>query len=237
MKHIFFLIAVLVVSLTTAQTADAHAIWIESNTKAIKNKAHEVKIIYGDYAEEIIEPTSKWYSDLKTLEVWVTSPSKKKTKLLLTDATDHLVSSFVPIEDGMYYITTVHVTKDLGGTTKYEFSSVASVLSGKASAEFAAVEQPLSVTVKPNAYKANDLIELQVSKDNQPFAKAEVQIMSPGGWIKTVKTNDKGQVSFTPKFKGNYIIEASEYKEEAGEWHAKKHTHVWKGSTTRILVN
>lgn len=236
MKHIFYIIIIWAISSAATLSASAHAIWIESNTIAKKNTAHEVRIVYGDYAEEIIEPTFKWYSDLKTLEVWVTTPSKKKTKLLLTDAKDHLASSFVPDEDGLYYITTVHSAKDLGGTTKYEFSSVATVFSGKGNADFSPVVETLSVTTSQNIFKTGNVIELQVNKGNQPFINAEVQVMSPQGWIKTIKTNDKGHINFTPRLAGKYVIEASEHKKELGEWHGKQHTHVWKGSTAHILV-
>ena len=236
MRRIIYLIVIMLGTAVFAQTADAHAIWIESNTTAKKNSTHPVKIVYGDYAEGVIEPTSKWYSDLGTLEVWVTSPSKKKTKLALTNADDHLASSFVTDEDGLYLITTVHATKDLGGTTKYEFSSVAPVLSGKANADFSAISETLSVTVKPKVFKAGEVVELQVRNGIDPFANATVQVMSPQGWVKTIKTDDKGLISFTPRLKGDYIIEASEHKKDAGEWNGKQHTHVWKGSTAHLLV-
>ena len=237
MKKIIFFFAVIAAYTGVVQTANAHAIWIESNPAATKNKAHEVKIFYGEYPEGEVEPTAKWYSDLKSLEVWLTSPSKKKTRLVLTDATDHLNSSFVPDEEGVYFITTVHATKDLGGATKYEFSSVAPVLSGKTASLPAAPEIPLAIIVAPKTYRADGVVELQVRKGSEAFVGGEVMIMSPEGWVKTVKTNDKGQVSFTPKLKGSYVIEASEYKKETGEWNQKQYTHTWKGSTTRILVN
>ncbi len=216
--------------------ANAHALWIESNAKATKNKAHEVNIFYGEYPSGVSDSTAKWYSDLKDLDLWVTSPSNKKTKLELKDLSTHLTSSFIPDEDGLYYVTAVHSTKDLGGTTKYEFSSVAPVLSGKAAAA-PKLEQPLAITVAPNPYKTDSKVDLQVWKGGQAFVDGEVLIMSPEGWVKTVKTDSKGQVSFTPKLKGSYVIETSDYKKEAGEWNEKKYTHTWKGSTTRILVN
>jgi uncharacterized GH25 family protein len=216
--------------------ANAHAIWIESKAKATKNKAHEVKIFYGEYPSGVTDSTAKWYSDLKDLEVWISSPSNRKTKLELKDLSTHLSSSFIPDEDGLYYISTVHTTKDLGGTTKYEFSSVVPVLAGKAAAS-PKLEQPLAITVSPGSYQTGSQVGLQVWKGDHVFADGEVLIMSPEGWVKTVKTDNNGQVSFTPKLKGNYVIETTHYQKEAGEWNAKKYTHTWKGSTTHILVN
>ncbi|WP_276345646.1 DUF4198 domain-containing protein [Daejeonella sp. JGW-45] len=236
MKKLFLIIAV-IAGFGTAQTAEAHALWIESNSRATKHKAHEVNIFYGEYPSGVSDSTARWYSDLKNLEVWVLSPSQKKTKLELKDLSTHLSSSFIPDEDGIYYVSSVHTTKDLGGTTKYEFSSVVPVLTGKAPAALTVPEQPLSVLVQPNAYKTNELIRVQAWKGGQAFAGGEVLIMSPEGWVKTVKTDENGQVSFTPKLKGSYVIETSDYKKEAGEWNAKPYTHTWKGTTARILVN
>ncbi|KUG09161.1 DUF4198 domain-containing protein [Solirubrum puertoriconensis] len=237
MKFVVLFLAVVAAYLVGLPTAAAHAVWIESAAKATKNKAHEVKIIYGDYAEGAIEPTAKWYSDLKTLEVWVVSPSQQKTKLTLTDAGTHLTASFLPEADGLYYVTTVHATKELGGTTKYEFSSVAPVLVGSAPPALAAPASPLAIVAAPKAYKAGAPVEAQVWKAGQPFKNGKVELMSPEGWVKTVKTDADGKVVFTPKLKGTYVLEASDYQEQAGEWHQKPYTHFWQGSTTRILIN
>ncbi|TGE21018.1 DUF4198 domain-containing protein [Hymenobacter metallicola] len=236
MKTILLFLAVVAVGLAGPHTADAHAIWLETSAQAAKNKAHEVKIFYGEYPEGELEPTAKWYSDLKTLDVWVSGPGQQRTKLTLTDATTHLVGSFTPSQDGVYYLTTTHTTKDLGGTTKYAFSSVAPVLVGKA-AVVAAPAAALFVLVQPKAYKANDPVEVQVWKDGKAFQEGKVELMSPEGWVKTMKTDVNGKVTFTPRLKGSYVLEASDYQPEAGEWNQQKYTHSWHGSTTRILIN
>lgn len=237
MKKVLLSIVALIACLTLTQQANAHAIWIESNSKGSKNKPQQVKVFYGEYPEGVADPVEKWYSDLKGLQVWVISPSQRKSQLTLTNAKDFLSASFTPDEDGVYYVTTVHATKDLGGTTKYEFSSVAPVLVGSPITAPAAPAQSLALIVAPKPYKVNDQVQLQVWKDGQAFVGGEVLVMSPEGWVKTIKTDDKGQITFSPKLKGNYVIEASDYKKEEGKWNDKDYTHSWKGSTTRILVN
>ncbi|MBT2559427.1 DUF4198 domain-containing protein [Hymenobacter sp. ISL-91] len=242
MKTLFaFLLLAATYLLPGLSAASAHAVWIESITKATKNKAHGVKIYYGDYPEGVIEPTQKWYSDLKTLEVWVVSPSGKKTQLPLTDAATHLTASFTPTEDGLYHLTTVHVTKELGGTTKYEFSSVAPVLAGSATTTTttaaAAPQVPLSIVTAPKSHRVNTPVEVQVRKDGQPFQDGKVELMSPEGWVKTMKTDANGKLVFTPQLKGSYVLEASDYQAQTGEWNQQNHTHFWQGATTHIVVN
>jgi uncharacterized GH25 family protein len=236
MKILTRFLALATVYLLGMYSAVAHAIWIESPAQAAKNKVHEVKIFYGEYPAGELEPTAKWYSDLKTLDAWVTSPTQQKTKLTLTDAGTHLLGSFTPDQDGVYYLTTVHTTKELGGTTKYEFSSVAPVRVGSAAA-ITAPAVPLAIVVQPKAYKANAPVEVQVWKEGKVFPDGKVELMSPEGWVKTVKTDAAGKVTFTPKMKGSYVLEASDYQKEDGEWNQQKYTHFWKGATTRIQVN
>jgi uncharacterized GH25 family protein len=237
MKKTFHFFGIMILCMGMLQTAAAHAIWIESDAKAVRNKAHDVKVFYGEYPEGNPDSTQNWFSDLKNLEVWVTSPSKKRIKLVLNNAATYLSGSFIPEEDGVFYITTSHQTKELGGTTRYEFSSIVPVLSGKADVSSAVPDNLLAIIVQPKIYKANKVIELLVIKNGGAFAGKEVTIMSPDGWVKTVKTNDRGEVSFTPKSKGSYVIETSDYKKQEGEWNEKKYSHTWHGSTTRIQIN
>lgn len=236
MKKIIIILTVL--AACVGLEANAHAIWIQSNLKATKSVAHDVNVYYGEYPEGQADSVQKWLSDLKDLEVWLTSPTGKKTKMALKDAETHLTSSFIPDEDGVYYVSTVHTTKELGGATKYEFSSVVPVVSGKAgSALVSAPASALVISSQPKAYRTNQSIELFVQKEGEALAKGEVSVMSPEGWVKTLHTDDKGRVSFIPNLKGRYVIEASDYKKEDGEWNGKAYTHAWKGSTTSFVVN
>lgn len=236
MKKLTVLFLVLAAYVAAGLEANAHAIWIQSNPKASKNKAHEVNVFYGEYPEGKPDSVGKWYSDLKDIEVWVISPSQKKTKLELKDVSTHLTSSFVPDEDGVYYISTVHSTKDLGGTTKYEFSSLVPVAAGSAAAG-SAPASPLAIISEAKPYKASQPVELQIRAEGQPLKKGEVSVMSPEGWVKTLHTDENGKVSFVPQLKGRYVIEATSYKKEAGKWNEKDYTHTWKGSTTSFVVN
>jgi uncharacterized GH25 family protein len=236
MKNIPVLVSMLAALLTFPQFTEGHAIWIESKAQATLHQSHEVKIFYGEYPEGAADSTKKWFSDLQSLDVWVVSPTKKKTKLTLRDAATHLAGSFVPDEEGMYYVTTAHTTKELGGTTKYEFSSVAPVQTGSGAATVAAAEQQLAVIARPGIYRTGNTITVQAWNNGTPFADGEVVIMSPEGWVKTLKAGQNGSVTFTPRLKGSYVIETSDYKPEEGQWNDKKYTHSWKGATTHIVV-
>lgn len=237
MKKIIVLIFAIVAIVGATLEANAHAIWIQSAYKATKNKAHEINVFYGEFPEGQPDAVAKWYSDLKDLEVWIISPTQKKIKLDLKDVSTHLTSSFIPDEDGVYYITTVHCTKDLGGTTKYEFSSIVPVAVGYVVAEVLAPVSTLAILAEAKSYRAMRPIELQINKDGSALTKGNVLIMSSGGWVKTIQSDAKGKIFFTPPFKGRYVIEVSSSAKESGKWNEQDFTHTWKGSTTSFVVN
>src|SRR5690606_29854676 len=95
---------------------------------------------------------------------------------------------------------------------------------------------PLAVVAEPKYHKNNRVVELQVWKGQEALSDTEVVIMGPTGWVKNIQTDEKGQASFTPQWKGDYVIETSAYNKEAGEWNGQPFTHTWQGATTRIIV-
>ncbi|MBE8714335.1 DUF4198 domain-containing protein [Sphingobacterium hungaricum] len=235
MKYWKPLFTLLLLWITSVNLAEAHAIWIEASPIANKNQPQTVKIFYGEYANAEIEPTQDWYSDLKTIEVWLISPSQKKTKLTLSDQKTFLQAEFTPEEDGTYFVSTEHAAKDLGGQSKYVFSSVIPVQVGKSPSQVKPASA-LAVTAQAKTFTLKDDVTLQVTAKGIAAANAEVLVMSASGWSKTFKTDQNGTINFKPLWKGNYVIETSTYQEQAGKWNDKGHTHVWQGSTTFIQV-
>lgn len=236
MKWIAQYIVLSVVALLTTQFVSAHAVWIETEGKAAKNRVQVVKVFYGEFPEGLPDSTSKWYSDVKTLEVYVTSPGGKRTKLVLEDAFTCLNASFTPEEEGLYYISTEHTAHDLGGTTKYTFIAVKAVLVGAPQAADRLPDVSLAILTDPAGYSIKKEIELSVLKNGQPYAGGEVQIMTAAGWVKTIKANQEGKIRFTPVLKGAYVIETSTYTKQEGEWNQKAFTHAWSGATTHLIV-
>src|SRR5690349_17315106 len=130
MNKLKLLLLLIFFSIGTVQL-HAHALWIETASTGKKGQAQDVKVFYGEYASKELEETGKWYSDVKDFTLWLTVPGKEKVQLNTTAGTNFFSASFTPEEDGIYLLTVSHEAKDLGGATKYEFSSVAAVAVGK----------------------------------------------------------------------------------------------------------
>jgi uncharacterized GH25 family protein len=236
MKNLLQL-TLLLIALTIGQSAFAHALWVETNPSATIDQTHQVRIFYGEYANQEIEPIENWYSDVKDFTLWLTTPSQQKVKLEKQATADFFQSSFTPTEEGIYTLTVVHAAKDLGGTTKFEFSSTAFVTAGNANISAVRADIPLYAQIQPKVHQKGQQISTTVYKQGKPLADAEVIVMSEEGWAKTFKTDAQGQVSFPVLWAGNYVIEVSDYVAEQGLWHEKAYKNVWRGATTFIQVN
>lgn len=230
MKQIYLAMCFLFASLQIS----AHALWIETPAKGKKGQAQTVKVFYGEYAEFNPDRVADWYSDVKDFKLWLISPDGQKHQLETKQFENHFESSFTPAQDGAYTLVVSHEPKDLGGTTKYQFNSSASVLVG-------AVGKP--VDTNPNPFK----LAVEQGKPGQPVVvkgffngavadKFEATIFSPKGWTKQIKADAEGKVVFVPEWKGTYMIEISRYDKSAGKHNNADYDGEWRCATNLIEV-
>ncbi len=234
MKYYPIYLLLTMCSLLFSLSASAHALWIESEPLATKGVAHEVKIFYGEYATHEIESLEKWYSDVKAFKIILTTPSQKRIELSKEAHTDFFKSTFTPKEDGVYTLSIVHPAMDLGGTTKYEFSSAVLVKVGQPKVQ--TQNLPFYIHTEPKVFEEGQIIDAFVLQNGKPSPNTDLLVMSQEGWSKTLRTDDQGKVSFPAIWKGRYVLEASLNKDESGQWHNKSYSKVWQGTTSSIIV-
>ena len=225
----------LIISFLTFNLTQAHALWIETSTKGQINQKHTVKVFYGEYAEQTIDPVNKWYSDLKDFELYLINPRGEKTKLEKQENTDHFISEFIPTKNGTYTLSVVHAAQEPYETMRFEFSSVAFVNIGNS--EIKGNQLPFHVeTTGPDLHVTSEL-SLKVLDNSSPQNETEVNIMGPEGWTKTLHSDKNGIVVFKPFISGKYIIEASKTDDKVEDWNGQKVEKIWRGSTLTIQVN
>lgn len=231
-------VAVLVCMLIGTQSLLAHALWIEAKTSGKVGQAEEVKIFYGEYASNERDEVGKWYSDVKDFTLWLTVPGREKIKLATTAGSNFYTAQFTPEKDGLYILTVSHEAKELSGTTKYVFSSLATVNVGKTNAiNTVAIPNSLKVAVnEAKIYKLNAPVNLKAVLNDKPLANTPVSIFTPEGWSKEFITDENGNVSFSPIWPGRYVLEVSDYKKVPGEFNGKKYEAAWQGSTSSFEV-
>lgn len=220
------------------QMLNAHALWIEAKTVGKAGQAVGVKIYYGEYASNEREDISKWYSDVKNFSLWLTAPGKEKIKLATVAGSNFYQTSFTPEKDGLYVLTVSHEAEELGGTTKYTFSSVATVNVGKTSVvDQSSLPNSLKVTVnEAKVYRVNAPVNFKAVVDGKPWANKNVSVFTPEGWSKEFKTDENGNIAFKPIWPGRYVLEVSNYEKTSGEHNGKKYEAVWQGATSSFEV-
>jgi uncharacterized GH25 family protein len=234
LKKLFLLLCMTI----GVQHTFAHALWIETETIGKKGKPHEVKIYYGEYATKELEEIDKWYSDVKDFSLWLITPGKEKVKLETQAGKNYFSANFVPNQDGNYILYIVHEAKELGGTTKYEFSSTATVnINKKDKIDINIVPNNLkTVTIESEIYKLNTPVKIKAVHNGQVFANILIQIFSAEGWSKQFTTDENGLLTFHPIWPGRYVVEISNYETKEGEHYNIKYDAIWQGSTTSFQV-
>jgi len=217
----------------------AHALWIETKTAGNIGKSHEVKIYYGEYATNEREETAKWYSDVKTFSLWLTAPGQEKVKLNTQEGDNFYGATFTPEKDGVYTLTVVHEAKELGGTTKYEFSSIASVAVGKAAEiNLSPIANSLKISAKEaKEFKNNTEVNVKAELNGKPLVNKPVSVFSPEGWTKEYTTDGNGNITFKPLWPGRYVLEVSNFEKTTGDHHGKTYSAIWQGATSSFEVS
>lgn len=227
------------VALCFASSLFAHALWIETKGKGKVGEAQEVKVFYGEYAQNERDETSKWYSDVKDLTLWLVGPDQKKIQLTTTLGDNVASASFTPEKDGQYTLLVSHPAKDLAGTTKYHFLTSTVVHVGTPAAVVNAESISNELKIFPSAttaYKVNKPLKLKAVHHGIAKPEATVSVFSPSGWSQTLTTGKDGEIDFTPLWPGRYVVEVTDYQKKSGEDNGKTYESLWQGSTHSFEV-
>lgn len=217
----------------------AHGLWIETKAAGKVGQAQEVKLFYGEYAQNERDETAKWYSDVKELTLWLIGPDQKKVKLPTTLGDNVAMASFTPEANGQYTLVVSHPAKDLGGKTKYHFLTSTTIQVGKAAAVVNGDLISNELKIYPSVatvYQVKKPVKLKAVHDGELKAGATVSVFSPSGWSQTLITGKDGEIAFTPEWPGRYVVEVTDFKNTKGEHHGQAYESSWLGSTYSFEV-
>jgi hypothetical protein len=234
-KTVTFLLLMLIAS----PQLFAHALWIETKATGTKGKAQEISIYFGEFSDNDITKADKWFSDLKDFSLIVISPSKKEVKLTSKALENKYQAFFTPDEDGVYTIAMHHKVKDVYGTMVLDYNSSATVTVGNASKgnEASVNSNIISLFSKDvTAAKQNVKINVNALYESKIAKEQKMKVIAPNGWEKELWSNENGEISFTPLWSGNYMVEFAYTEKASGEHNGKKYDEVWKMATYLIAV-
>ncbi|MCD0488600.1 DUF4198 domain-containing protein [Pedobacter sp. MC2016-14] len=216
----------------------AHALWIETNATGKAGQAQQVKLFYGEYAQNERDSVAKWYSDVKELTLWLVGPDQQKIKLNTTLGYNVATASFTPAKDGIYTLLVSHPAKELAGTTAYHFLATATVQVGNAKGfdEKAFSTELKVIPLGAGSFTVNTTVKLKAAVKGVIAKAKTISVFSPSGWTKEIVTNASGVAEFTPIWPGRYVVEVSDYQKGKGEQLGKAYEASWKGATYSFEV-
>jgi len=238
-SNIFKTLAFLFLMLVASPQLFAHALWIETKATGTKGKAQEISVYFGEYSDNDITKADKWFSDLKDFTLVVISPSKKEIKLTAKALDNKYQAFFTPDEDGVYTIAMHHKVKDVYGTMVLDYNSSATVTVGNAAKGNEAIANTNIISLfSKDVLTAKQKTKVNVSALYEAKAAKEqkMKVIAPNGWEKELWSNENGEISFTPIWPGNYMVEFAYTEKSGGEHNGKKYDEIWKMATYLITV-
>ncbi|WP_439489108.1 hypothetical protein [Algoriphagus sp.] len=209
--------------------AQAHALWIHTASRSEIGKEHPYRIYYADYQENAIEPVAKWYSDVKEFELWLVSPSGKKTKLEPVANEEYFEGSFIPEESGEYRMQISHTADPGEGKTAYQFNAYAQIWVGKGQAQ-SLPDSDLALVRKAKSD------EFEVLYKGKALPDGDLSVFGPKAEFQEVKTGKKGKVKVSLDSKGTYFAEAT-HSEKLSENDPSGLKAIWRCATQAIEID
>jgi uncharacterized GH25 family protein len=176
----------------------AHALWLERGTPASK-------LYFGEYAENLRESSPGRLDSIVEPEAMIidqagtaksVTPSRENTHFSLPDGATVLVQARrQPIRESQG-----------GAPTPIQRRFLYARLGNGGS---------LPLDLQDNGNR------LRLTFMGEPVPKAEIVVIAPSGWEKHLRTDEKGEASFSPPESGLYVVEAKHELNKPGELEGK----------------
>ena len=208
--------------------SNAHAIWIETNTEAKVGDWHEVRVFFGEPNEtNKPTPTERWYSDLNTLSLLLTSPSGKVVTLEKKQAELYYYANFKVEEEGVYTLSINHLVAKVYKRMRLRYQSVAYVST-----------HPLKETIIMGDKSFFRLGIVPAEKEGQKYKafykkrglkEENVTFDFSVDKSVTVRTDKKGAFYFNPDTSDRYILNLAKKKKHRGKHNDRKYLfdYIW----------
>lgn len=206
MKHSFaFLIVVFTFFGTLVSTpAIAGSFWIEGDILGGLNS----KIFYGEYRENQRESSPGELDSIISPTVTVFEADGAEKTLTAEPSTNHFV-----VPSGKTIL--VQALKQPVYEKQEDKNSDSSISVKPYFYARLGSDGSLPLDIKQNGNK------LQISFRDKPLAEAELVIINPNGWEKRLRTDEKGEVTFSLPGLGLYVVEAKHEYNQSGEFDDK----------------
>ncbi|MEQ8473033.1 MAG: DUF4198 domain-containing protein [Marinoscillum sp.] len=225
----------------------AHYIWIQTAESGKLNKAHEVKVFFGEYTYGVIEdPNGDNFANVKNFKLWVMSPTGERSEINTVAGKEAYIGEFTPKEKGTYTVFLNNDEIDVIDYTQYDFGifkthyhSTAKVVVGEETKATQATNETGMVVINSshNAAAIDAEVTLKVLYKGQPVDKGqEVAVYVADMWSKTLHADANGEVKFKLPWKTTYTVETTKKEEFPGTYKGENYEFIWHCATYSIAL-
>lgn len=212
------------------QSLFAHAIWIETVTSGKIGQSQEVKVFLGEYAGNERDSIEHWFSNMKDFTLYLVKPDGQKEKLTCTPNGNYFTATFTPAVAGTHLLTIDHTVQEVYSGSKIHYYAMGLVKVNNALNGVDNVKEHTDFSLLTNFQKSNKLNQpatVQLSYKKGIPAAGEVTVQSPEGWTKAIKAGPAGNITFSPAWKGRYMLEGTFTETASGQHEGKDFNKVW----------
>ncbi|WP_129713840.1 DUF4198 domain-containing protein [Pedobacter sp. SYP-B3415] len=233
MKKLLF--AVFILLATTVQTF-AHALWIETQSRGVKGQKQDVKIFFGEYAENERDSTAKWFSNMRSFQLALTGPDGKRVILPVTQESGFFSASFTPEKDGQYLLSVMHEVDEVYDGGKLQYYALAEVSVANKSRSKSPFETYFHIGGTTGA-KQGQVSTMNLQFNKKAAVEQTITVVAPGARPAELKTGANGSADFKPTAAGPYFFEAVREEKKDGTHLGKPYNKIWHMVTLFTEVN
>lgn len=242
MKKLTLIVSFILVALQSS----AHYMWLETASTGKLNRAHAVKVLFGEYTYGVIEkPGEEHFKAVEQFKVWVITPSGKKIEVETAPTAGAYEGKFLPTEKGTY--TVILNNNEIGviDYTQYDFGIFKThyhatgrvVVGDEISSSKAANPDGLAILDVSEKFPARGTeVSLKVLYKGEPIKDAEVVIYVADLWSKKLDTDEAGLIKFNLPWETKYMLEVTTKEEVPGTYKGEDYQFIWHCATYSVQL-
>lgn len=216
MKRMHLLGAMISSLLVMPALAQAHYVWIESETNA------EARVYFGEYNEGVRETAGGRFDERAKLEAWSERADHSKLGLELSKRADHYALRLDRRAGWILAVDTQSEVKDYRknrlGIVKPMFYARTAIANQPAAAR---PGLPLDILPVPGDGKA-----VQVFFDGRPLVAAKVSVYAPNLWMQELQTDAQGKLTPATPWPGRYVLDVVHEEPKPGEFNGQRYESI-----------
>ena len=230
-----------------AVPAMAHNLWIETAPTGKVGESQTVHVYLGEYAYGVRENIQEHRKEVGPITLSLIKPSGEVVELKTTIDGNRFTATFTPEQKGNYQLALRVLKAPVVDWTEYDLGVLKTNFFGSATVRVGSTDDsslPLESTdannqlvvqpAKAISFDRQSPLPFKVTYKGKPLAEHEVKVGYKDQWFKTLYTDDKGLITVSLPWKGQFVIETVYTDETPGTFAGDDYEAIRQTATFNI---